>query len=277
MARAAVLGRLTWQVATVVHVRVESATARTIVLDVPEWPGHLAGQHVDVRLTAEDGYSAQRSYSIASRAEPAERTDISRAEPAERPQPTGAEPAERPERNGPSRIELTVDRLPEGEVSSYLTDVLEVGDLIELRGPLGGWFVWRPEDPRPVLLVGGGSGVVPLAAMLRTRAAAGVSTPFRLVYSIRSPVEEIYADDPALAAPGVDVHRIYTRKPPGNHERPPGRITAADLDVAGWHGAQVFVCGPSGFVEAAATHLLALGHRAGDIKTERFGPTGGPP
>lgn len=249
MARAAVLGRLTWQVATVVDVRVESATARTLVLAVGEWPGNLAGQHVDVRLTAEDGYTAQRSYSIAS--------------------PASGDAA--------GRIELTVDRLPDGEVSSYLTDVLEVGDQIELRGPLGGWFVWRPNDPRPVLLVGGGSGVVPLAAMLRTRAATGVSTPFRLVYSIRSPLEEIYAADPALSAPGVDVHRIYTRKPPRDYERPPGRITAADLDVPGFDGAQIFVCGPNGFVEVAANHLLALGHPARDIKTERFGPTGGPP
>lgn len=251
MARAAVLGRLTWQVATVAEVRSESGTARTIALDVPDWSGHLAGQHVDIRLTAEDGYSAQRSYSIASAWSPAE----------------------------PSRLELTVDRIPDGEVSPYLTEILEVGDQFELRGPLGGWFVWRPENPRPVLLVAGGSGVVPLAAILRARALAGVPTPVRLVYSLRSPIEEIYANDPALSADGVSVHRVYTRKTPTGYGRPPGRINIDDLGTEGWgpdRSPQVFVCGPNGFVEAAANLLVSLGHPADDIKTERFGPTGGP-
>lgn len=250
MARAAVLGRLSWQVASVAAVRRESATARTLVLDVPDWPGHLAGQHVDIRLTAEDGYTAQRAYSIASSA------------------------------NGGSRIELTVDRLPDGEVSTYLTDVLDVGDQIELRGPLGGWFVWHPDDPRPVLLVGGGSGVVPLAAMLRARAIGAATAPFRLVYSMRSPIEEMYADDPALSAAGVRVHRVYTRKVPPGYRRPPERITADDLSDPGFgpdQAPRVFVCGPNGFVEAATNLLITLGHSADDIKTERFGPTGGPP
>src|SRR5437763_3637146 len=154
MARAAVLGRLTWRVATVVAVRDETASARTLVLDVPGWPGHRAGQHVDVRLTAPDGYSAQRSYSIASAP-------------------------------GGSAVELTVQRLADGEVSPYLTQTLAAGDPLELRGPVGGWFVWDPAMTAPVLLVGGGSGVVPLMAMIRTRATSGSSAPFRLVYSVR--------------------------------------------------------------------------------------------
>jgi ferredoxin-NADP reductase len=162
MARAAVLGRLTWQVGTVAEIREETATARTLVVDVPGWPGHAAGQHVDVRLTAEDGYSTQRSYSIASA------------------------PA-------PGRLELTVQRLEDGEVSPYLTDGLRPGYPLELRGPIGGWFVWDPADPRPVLLVAGGSGMVPLMSMIRARAAAGSEAPFRLVYSVRNPETVLYA------------------------------------------------------------------------------------
>ena len=168
MAGTAVLGRLTWQVGTVTAVREETSTARTIGLDVPQWPGHLAGQHVDVRLTAEDGYSAQRSYSIASAP-------------------------------GSKQLELTVQRLPDGEVSSYLADVLEVGYPLELRGPIGGWFVWEPDTAAPVLLVAGGSGVVPLMAMIRTRTAAGSKAPFRLVYSVRRQTPP--DDDPAASPP----------------------------------------------------------------------------
>src|ERR1022692_4989301 len=176
MARAAVLGRLTWLVGTVAAVREETPTARTIVLDVPGWPGHQAGQHVDVRLTAPDGYSAQRSYSIAS--------------------PPGAPPP------GAATLELTVQRLADGEVSPYLADVLEPGDPLELRGPIGGWFVWDPSRG-PVLLVAGGSGVVPLMAMIRTRAETGSRTPFRLVYSVREPDMALYAGELAgLAAAG---------------------------------------------------------------------------
>jgi ferredoxin-NADP reductase len=250
MAGTAVLGRLTWEVGTVTAVREETPTARTIVLDVPHWSGHLAGQHVDVRLTAEDGYSAQRSYSIASAP-------------------------------GADLLELTVQRLPDGEVSSYLDDVLEVGYPLELRGPIGGWFVWEPDDAAPVLLVAGGSGVVPLMAMIRTRAAAGGKAPFRLVYSVRSPDTELYKDELAERqhrGDGLDVTYVYTRTTPPGWPVPSGRINAEVLASAGWppdrHPA-VFVCGPTPFVEAVANLLVNAGHDARFIKTERFGPTGG--
>jgi ferredoxin-NADP reductase len=250
MARATVLGRLTWQVGKVAAIRDETPTARTIALDVPEWPGHLAGQHVDVRLTAPDGYSAQRSYSIASAP-------------------------------GGTRIELTVQRLADGEVSPYLAEVLSVGDPVELRGPIGGWFVWDPDDPGPVLLVGGGSGVVPLMAMIRARRAAGSRAPFRLVYSARSPQTALYADELAEAGrtdPLLDVTHVYTRTPPPGWPHPPGRVTGDVLTAAGWPPETrpaVFVCGPTGFVESVADLLVDAGHQPGKIKTERFGPSGG--
>jgi ferredoxin-NADP reductase len=249
MARAAVLGRLTWQVATVATVREETPTARTLVLDVPGWQGHQAGQHVDVRLTAPDGYSAQRSYSIAS--------------------PPGG-----------TRLELTVQRLADGEVSPYLAEVLAPGDPLELRGPIGGWFVWNPADSGPVLLVAGGSGVVPLMAMIRTRAASGSRAPFRLVYSVREPTAALYADELASRArtgTGLDVTNVYTRTTPPGWPQPPGRINADIL--TGGQPAQpqlaVFACGPTGFVEAAANLLVDAGHDPKTIKTERFGPSGG--
>src|SRR5918993_567427 len=168
MARAALPGRLTsrptWRVARMVDHREETPTARTVVLDVPGWPGHLPGQHVDVRLTAEDGYSTQRSYSMAAPADG-------------------------------DRVEITVQRVADGEVSPYLTEVFATGDPVEIRGPVGGWFVWPATDTRPVLLVGGGSGIVPLMAMMRARTAAGSRAPFRLLYSVRSPEEVYYADE----------------------------------------------------------------------------------
>jgi ferredoxin-NADP reductase len=250
MARAAVLGRLTWRVSTVTALREESATARTIVLDVPGWPGHQAGQHVDVRLTAEDGYSAQRSYSIASA-------------------PAG------------DQLELTVQQLADGEVSPYLAEALEVGYPLELRGPIGGWFVWDPAASGPVLLVAGGSGVVPLMAMIRTREAAGSQAPFRLVYSVRSPDTALYTEELALRqhrSDGLDVTYLYTRTAPPGSPFPAGRINAGVLASAGWppdrHPA-VFVCGPTGFVETTADLLVSAGHDSRVIKTERFGPTGG--
>jgi ferredoxin-NADP reductase len=249
MARAAVLGRLTWRAGTVTSVRDETATARTIVLNVPGWPGHRAGQHVDVRLTAADGYSAQRSYSIASA-------------------PAGDE------------IELTVQRLADGEVSPYLAQVLAVGNPLELRGPIGGWFVWVPE-PGPVLLVAGGSGVVPLTAMVRTRAATGTQAPFRLVYSVRRPGDALYADELAerqSRGDGFHVAYVYTRTTPAGWPVPPGRIGAGMLTASGWapgDNPAVFVCGPTGFVETAADLLVSAGHDPGTIKTERFGPSGG--
>jgi ferredoxin-NADP reductase len=253
MARAAVLGRLTWQVATVAAVREETPTARTVVLDVPGWPGHRAGQHVDVRLTAPDGYSAQRSYSIAS-------------------PPAGTA--------GGGTLELTVQRLADGEVSPYLVDVLEPDDPLELRGPIGGWFVWDPVDPSPVLLVAGGSGVVPLMAMIRTRAETGSRAPFRLVYSVREPDTALYAGELAglaAAGTGLGVTYVYTRTTPPGWPVPPGRISAGTLTAgqAAQPGPAVFVCGPTGFVEVAADLLVDAGYDARTIKTERFGPSGG--
>ncbi|WNV86323.1 ferredoxin reductase [Umezawaea sp. Da 62-37] len=234
---------MAWHVATVVAVRDETPVARTIVLDVPSWPGHLAGQHVDLRLTAEDGYSTQRGYSLAAPA------------------------------NG-HRIELTVQRVEDGEVSPHLTRVVEVGDVFELRGPIGGWFVWRPEDTAPVLLLAGGSGIVPLMAMIRARRSP---VPFRLLYSVRRPADRFYVDELRNPPPGVDVTYVYTRNPPEDWPRPPERLNATDLATAGWPAdltPDCFVCGPTGFVEAAADLLVGLGHDPSRIRTERFG-TGG--
>jgi ferredoxin-NADP reductase len=249
MARAAVLGRLTWRVGRVVEVRDESETARTIALEVPEWPGHLAGQHVDVRLTAEDGYSAQRSYSIASR------------------------PANQ-------HLELTVQRLADGEVSPYLTQVLMASDQLELRGPIGGWFVWRPVDQTPTMLVGGGSGVVPLMAMVRQRIAEGLSTPMRMVYSTRSPETVLYGEELRAAAnldPQLRIDLTYTREAPPGWRGRVGRLDSAQLAELTWPASaapNTFVCGPTGFVEAVADMLVDQGHDARRIKTERFGPSG---
>ena len=240
--------------------RDETATARTIVLDVPGWPGHLAGQHVDVRLTAPDGYSTERSYSIASAP------------------PDGG--------SGPPVVELTVQRLEDGEVSPYLTQTLAVGYPLELRGPVGGWFVWNPDGPasaRPVLLVAGGSGVVPLMAMIRERAAAGSQAPFKLIYSVRDPGAVLYAGELAQrerAGDGLEVRYVYTRTAPPGSSEPPGRISATTLASAGWppeDSPAVFVCGPTGVVEAVADLLVRAGHGAGANKTERFGPAGGTP
>ncbi|WP_433239546.1 ferredoxin reductase [Streptosporangium sp. CA-135522] len=252
MARATVLGRLTWRVATVAVVRDETASARTIVLDVPGWPGHLAGQHVDVRLTAPDGYSTQRSYSIASA----------------------------PQRD---RLELTVEGLPDGEVSSYLTQVLSAGDPLEVRGPIGGWFVWRPESPEPVQLVAGGSGIVPLMAMIRTRAADTAPAPFRLLYSARDPEAVLYRDELSGSrrnGSGLDITYAYTRRTPRGWSRPPGRVDAGLLTAAVWPPElepACFVCGPTGFVETVADLLVTAGHDPARIRTERFGPGGGRP
>jgi ferredoxin-NADP reductase len=248
MARTALPGRLTWRVATLEAARAETASARTLVLRVPDWPGHLPGQHVDVRLTAPDGYSAQRSYSIASAW-----------------------------RNG-GPVELTVQRVEDGEVSSYLTDVLEVGQPLELRGPVGGWFVWRGAPP-PVLLVAGGSGIVPLMAMIRARGDARGRQPFRLIHSVRTPQDALYAGELARRVrddPGLDVRLVYTRKTPDGWPDPPGRLSVATLNTHGWppdFAPDIFVCGPTTFVEAAADILVALGHDPKKIRTERFGGT----
>jgi ferredoxin-NADP reductase len=245
---------LRWRPAVTEDVRRETATAVTIVLRVEGWPGHAAGQHVDVRLTAPDGYTASRSYSIASAA-------------------GGA---------GTDLVEVTVELVEDGEVSSYLTQDLRAGDRLEVRGPVGGWFVWRPEQPGragPLQLVAGGSGVVPLMAMLRTRAATGSSTPTSLVYSTRSPETAIYRTEiDALAArgDGLAVTWAWTRKAPGR--APTGRVDAALLAAATWPPADqptCYVCGPTGFVEAVADLLVGAGHDPARVRTERFGPTGG--
>jgi ferredoxin-NADP reductase len=248
MARTALSRRLSWKVATVAEAHAETASARTLVLDVPDWPGHLPGQHVDVRLTAPDGYSAQRSYSIASAW-----TDD-------------------------GTVELTVQRVEDGEVSSYLTDVLEVGQPLELRGPVGGWFVWKNEPP-PVLLVAGGSGVVPLMAMIRARGALRGRQPFRLIYSVRTPADACYAGELARRVrddPGLDVTIVYTRQTPAGWPGKPHRIDASTVNSHGWPpevGPDCFVCGPTSFVETAADILVALGHDPAKIRTERFGGT----
>ncbi|PXY35756.1 ferredoxin reductase [Prauserella flavalba] len=248
MARAAVpgglMGRLDWRVARLAGHRDETPTARTLLLDVPGWPGHLAGQHVDVRLTAQDGYRAERPYSLAA--------------------PSGGD-----------RVELTVQRIGDGEVSPFLTEEMRIGDPFELRGPIGGWFVWRPADPAPVLLIAGGSGIVPLRAMLRAREEVGSRAPFRLIYSVRTPEDVYYADELRTPRPGVDVRLVYTRKAPDGARTAPGRLGLAELNSHGWpaeFAPNCFVCGPTGFVETVADLLLALGHDARRVRTERFGP-----
>ncbi|TMK74053.1 MAG: oxidoreductase [Actinobacteria bacterium] len=248
MARAAVLGRLTWLVAEVVDVVPETPRVKTIAFDVPPWPGHLPGQHVDVRLTAEDGYQAQRSYSIASA-------------------PDG------------SRVELTVERIDDGEVSPYLADELQPGDQIELRGPVGGYFVWEPSRGGPLLLVAGGSGVVPLMAMLRRRAAADSNVEATLLYSSRSWEDVIYRDElDRLSGDGLSVVHTLTRSQPAGWQGYSRRVDAdllREVGPAAVQRPQVYVCGPTPFVEAVAEGLVALGHEPQAIKTERFGPTGG--
>ena len=246
MARAAVQRRLTWQVATVDDVVDETARVRTIVLDVPDWPGHRAGQHLDVRLTAEDGYRAEREYSIAS---------------------APGEP-----------VAITVERLEDGEVSPYLTEELREGDGLELRGPIGGHFVWGPENGGPLLLIAGGSGVVPLRAMLRHRQRTGNDLPVRLLYSSRSLDDVIYRDELDATSDGVEVVYTLTREqPPGwtGHAR---RVDAALLNEVAWppdENARAFVCGPTSFVETVADGLVELGYPPVRVKTERFGATGG--
>jgi ferredoxin-NADP reductase len=239
--------KLQWRVARVVDSVPETESAQTIGLAVPGWGGHLAGQHIDLKLTAQDGYSAQRSYSLS--------------------RPADGE-----------RIELTVQEIAEGEVSPYLTGV-RPGEEIELRGPIGGWFVWRAADETRVLLVAGGSGIVPLMAMLRQRIVMG-SAEFRLVYSVRSPADVYYAQELGHLERDCDwlqVAVVYTREAAPQTARPPGRVGSGDLSVAGWtpdEGLRVYVCGPTGFVESVTTKLIGQGHSPSAIRTERFGPSG---
>ncbi|WP_410608230.1 ferredoxin reductase [Amycolatopsis sp. lyj-109] len=223
--------------ARLVAIRDETATARTLRFAVPGWPGHLAGQHADLRLTAEDGYTAQRSYSLSA--------------------PADGE-----------FVELTVQLVPDGEVSPYLVRDIEVGDEVEVLGPLGGWFVWRPEQPGPVLLIGGGSGIAPLRAMLRARSAA--SPPFRLLYSVRTPSDGYFAGE--LDGPEVTV--LYTREAPDGVERTPHRIDVADLTAYGLPAAEeptCYVCGPTSFVETVTGLLIDAGHDPARVRAERFG------
>jgi ferredoxin-NADP reductase len=246
--RAAGLGRPTWLVADVTDVVAETARVKTIVLDVPGWLGHLAGQHVDVRLTAEDGYQAQRSYSIASA------------------------PDE-------TRVELTVERIDDGEVSPYLTEELRAGDQVELRGPVGGYFVWDPSRGGPLLLVAGGSGIVPLMAMVRHRAATGSDVDTRLLLSSRSWNDVIYRDElERLQGDGLKVVHTLTRSQPAGWTGYARRVDAELLAQVGPRASErphVYVCGPTPFVETVAEALVELAHEPQRIKTERFGPTGG--
>jgi len=237
---------MAWREAGVRALVDETARARTLVLDVPGWPGHRAGQHVDVRLTAEDGYQAQRSYSIASAP-------------------------------GAAGLELTVERLDDGEVSPFLVEDVLPGDVLELRGPIGGWFTWRPQDGGPLLLVAGGSGLVPLMAMLRHRAATGSTVPARLLASARSRDELLYADElEALAAApdGPEVTITLTRTAPPGWTGPTRRVDRAMLGELG-PAPRAYVCGPTSFVEHVGAELVALGHDPAGLRLERFGATGG--
>jgi ferredoxin-NADP reductase len=245
------LGRLSWRLAEVAEVRPETGRVATLALEVPGWDGHLPGQHLDVRLTAEDGYTAERAYSIASAP-------------------------------GGERVELAVERLDDGEVSPYLTEELRQGDQLELRGPVGGYFVWEPERGGPLLLVAGGSGVVPLMAMLRQRAATGSQVPARLLYSSRSQDDVIFREELerlAAAGDGLTVTHALTRAQPPGWTGYARRIDAAMLEEVGWGPDErplAYVCGPTRLVEAVAGQLVALGHDPAQVRTERFGPTGVP-
>jgi ferredoxin-NADP reductase len=249
MAGTAVHGRLNWHAATVAGKRKETETATTIVLDVVDWPGHTAGQHVDVRLRAADGYTAVRTYSIA---------------------------------NAPStsRVELTIELMPDGEVSPYLVDAIALGDPLEILGPIGGWFTWRPEQVEPIQLIAGGSGIVPLMAMIRAREQAGVHPRFSLLYSVRTPETVIYRDELDRIESkndGISIALAYTRKAPANWTSPPGRIDAkiiGETVLAAREGTLAYICGSNAFVETASQLLIGAGYDAGRIKTERFGPTG---
>jgi ferredoxin-NADP reductase len=239
--------RLEWHVAKVVEVRRETPRAHTLVLDVPSWPGHRAGQHVDVRLVADDGYQAQRSYSIAS---PPEDTTIA----------------------------LTIERIADGEVSPYLMDVLMPGDGLEIRGPIGGYFVWDVALGGPLFLVAGGSGIVPLMAMLRHRARTGSMVPTRLLYSARTPDDIIYREE-LTRLESLEVRVIYTatREAPSDWTGYRRRIDRAMIEDVSWPATdapRAFVCGPTPLVESVATLLVELGHDPMLVKTERFGPTG---
>jgi ferredoxin-NADP reductase len=251
VARAAIQRRLTWRLARLTSRLDETPRVKTLVLDVPGWPGHRAGQHVDVRLTAADGYQAQRSYSIASAPDDAD------------------------------QVALTVERVEDGEVSPYLADELAVGDELELRGPIGGHFVWELDVGGPLLLIAGGSGVSPLMAILRHRAARESRVPARLLFSSRSLEDVIYKrelDRLSGRSDGLEVFHTLTQRRPSDWNGYARRIDADMLAEVGFPPEQrplCMVCGPTPLVEAVATALTELGHPASRVKTERFGPTGG--
>ncbi|MGI8482648.1 MAG: ferredoxin reductase [Thermomicrobiales bacterium] len=252
MAGTTISGRLTWVLAEIQEIIVETPRTKSLVLSVPGWSGYVAGQHVDIRLTAEDGYQVERSYSVASAPAP-----------------------------GSDRVELTVERLNDGEVSPYLTEELRPGDRLELRGPIGGYFTWDIPDGGPLLLVGGGSGVVPLMAMIRHRIAKASQIPTRLLLSSRDGDDIIYRDELARLVAADDtlqVSHTLTRAQPAGWTGFRRRIDAAMLAEVGWPPAdhpRIFVCGPTQLVETVASTFVTLGHPPARVKTERFGPTGG--
>jgi ferredoxin-NADP reductase len=241
----AVRGRLSWESVKVGSITDETARTRTLRLDVPDWPGHQAGQHLDVRLTADDGYQAERAYSIAS---------------------APGEP-----------LAITVERLDDGEVSPYLTEEAQPGDQLEVRGPIGGYFVWEPSSGGPLFLAAGGSGVVPLRAILRERSRAGSSVPVRLLYSSRSLADVIYRTELDFPSDGVEVIHTLTRSQPPLWKGYARRVDAQMLAEVAWPAADrplAYVCGPTSFVESVTSGLVGLGYPAGRVKTERFGATG---
>jgi ferredoxin-NADP reductase len=245
MAGTAVRGRLSWQTATVGAVVNQTPTARTLMLDVADWPGHRAGQHVDIRLTAEDGYQAERAYSIAS---------------------APGEP-----------LAITVERLEDGEVSPYLTQEAQPGDSLEVRGPIGGYFVWEPVFGGPLLLLAGGSGIVPLRAILRYRALLGSSVPIRLLYSSGRLEDVIYRDELSVHLEGLEVIYALTRSQPAGWAGYARRVDEAMVADVAWPAADkplAYVCGPTSFVETVATGLVGLGYPPVRVRTERFGATG---
>jgi ferredoxin-NADP reductase len=242
--------KLAWRIGEVVETSPETPRTKSLFLEIPDWDGHRAGQHVDVRLTAEDGYQAQRSYSIASAPE-----------------------------NG--RVELLIERLDDGEVSPYLTEELRAGDGLELRGPIGGWFAWDAREGGPLLLVAGGSGIAPLMAIIRHRQAAGNEVPVRLLFSSRSYEEVIFREELESLAAGdetLEISHTLTRSAPPGWQGYDRRIDEEMLGEVAFSPDErplAFVCGPTPLVEAVATTLVGLGHEPARVKTERFGPTGG--
>jgi ferredoxin-NADP reductase len=233
-----------WKVATVRTAQKVTPSGRLLTLEVPDWPGNLPGQHLDLRVTAEDGYQAVRSYSVAS--------------------------------SGPSTLlELAVDRLPDGEVSPYLVDDVLPGDQLEVRGPLGGYFVWHERQTEPVQLIAGGSGIVPLMSMTRAHSRSGSPAPFRLLYSVRAAEDAYYVSElQGQVGDRFALDWVYTRTPPPGWPTPAGRIDReilARLTIPPAEEPVVYVCGPTGFVESAASLLVALGHDPARVKTERFG------